>query len=52
MRFVPAQVHVRRGDRLVVELTNVDTTTHDLVIGQIEQRADRAREPRSNWTPA
>ncbi|MCC6498548.1 MAG: multicopper oxidase domain-containing protein [Propionibacteriaceae bacterium] len=34
MRFVPAQVHVRRGDRLVVRLTNTDTTTHDLVIGQ------------------
>ncbi len=33
MRFVPAQVHVRRGDRLVVELVNADTTTHDLVIG-------------------
>lgn len=34
MRFVPAVVHVRRGDRLVVELVNADTTTHDLVIGQ------------------
>ncbi|MFZ0530029.1 MAG: multicopper oxidase domain-containing protein [Propionicimonas sp.] len=34
MRFIPAQVHVRRGDRLVVELTNADSTTHDLMIGQ------------------
>ena len=34
MRFVPAQVHVRRGDRLIVALVNADTTTHDLVIGQ------------------
>jgi len=33
MRFVPAEVHLHRGDRLVVELTNGDTTTHDLVIG-------------------
>jgi len=34
MRFVPAQVHVHRGVQLVVELTNADTTTHDLMIGQ------------------
>lgn len=33
MRFSPAQVHVNRGDRLVVTLVNTDTTTHDLVIG-------------------
>ena len=33
MRFFPAEVHVARGDRLVVELTNGDTMTHDLVIG-------------------
>lgn len=33
MRFVPAEVHVARGDRLVVELTNGDAMTHDLVIG-------------------
>jgi nitrite reductase (NO-forming) len=33
MRFVPAQVHVNRGDQLVVDLVNDDTTTHDLVIG-------------------
>jgi len=33
MRFVPAEVHLHRGDRLVVKLTNGDTTTHDLVIG-------------------
>jgi nitrite reductase (NO-forming) len=33
MRFSPSQVHLNRGDRLVVELTNADTTTHDLVIG-------------------
>lgn len=39
MRFVPAEVHVNRGDQLVVELTNGDTTTHDLVIGD-------ARTPR------
>ncbi|MEN0072662.1 MAG: multicopper oxidase domain-containing protein, partial [Propionicimonas sp.] len=34
MRYVPAQVHLSRGDRLVVDLVNADTTTHDLVIGQ------------------
>lgn len=33
MHFSPAQVQVRRGDRLVVVLINADTTTHDLVIG-------------------
>lgn len=33
MRFSPAQVHVNRGDQLVVDLVNADTTTHDLVIG-------------------
>ena len=33
MRFVPSEVHLHRGDRLVVELTNDDTTTHDLVVG-------------------
>jgi nitrite reductase (NO-forming) len=33
MRFVPAQVHVHRGDQLIVDLVNADTTTHDLVIG-------------------
>ncbi len=33
MRFVPAEVHVKRGDRLVVHLTNGDTSTHDLAIG-------------------
>jgi nitrite reductase (NO-forming) len=39
MRFVPAEVHLNRGDQLVIELTNADTTTHDLVIGD-------ARTPR------
>lgn len=34
MAFEPSSVHVRRGDRLVVALTNADATTHDLVIGQ------------------
>ncbi|MGC3994843.1 MAG: multicopper oxidase domain-containing protein [Propionicimonas sp.] len=34
MRFTPAEVHVNSGDRLVVDLVNADTTTHDLVIGQ------------------
>ena len=33
MRFFPSEVHLHRGDRLVVELTNADTTTHDLVVG-------------------
>ncbi|MFT4108624.1 multicopper oxidase domain-containing protein, partial [Propionicimonas sp.] len=33
MRFSPAEVHLNSGDRLVVELVNADTTTHDLVIG-------------------
>ncbi len=39
MRFEPSVVHLARGDRLVVELVNTDTTTHDLVIGT-------ARSPR------
>ena len=34
MRFEPASVHVNLGDRLVVVLTNSDTTTHDLVLGE------------------
>ncbi|MEA5053914.1 MAG: multicopper oxidase domain-containing protein [Propionicimonas sp.] len=34
MTYVPSQVHVAAGDRLVVDLVNSDTTTHDLVIGQ------------------
>jgi nitrite reductase (NO-forming) len=33
MRYVPDQVSVAPGDRLVVELSNHGTTTHDLVIG-------------------
>lgn len=33
MRYFPSVVHLNRGDRLVVELVNADTTTHDLVIG-------------------
>jgi nitrite reductase (NO-forming) len=33
MHFFPSAVHLHRGDRLVVELTNADTTTHDLVVG-------------------
>ncbi len=33
MRFVPAEVSVPRGNRLVIELVNVDPkTTHDLVL--------------------
>ncbi len=33
MRYEPSSVHLARGDQLVVELVNADTTTHDLVIG-------------------
>ena len=33
MRYEPASVHLNRGDQLIVELVNADTTTHDLVIG-------------------
>ena len=33
MRYEPASVQLNRGDQLIVELTNADTTTHDLVIG-------------------
>mgnify|MGYP001297397942 FL=1 len=33
MRYEPASVHLNRGDQLIVELVNSDTTTHDLVIG-------------------
>ncbi len=33
MRYHPNQVSVAAGDRLVIELTNADTNTHDLVIG-------------------
>lgn len=33
MRYFPSEVSVKAGDRLVVDLTNDDTTTHDLVIG-------------------
>ncbi len=39
MRYVPSVVHLNTGDRLVVDLINADTTTHDLVIGS-------ARSPR------
>ncbi len=39
MRYTPSQVHLNAGDRLVVELVNGDTTTHDLVVGS-------ARSPR------
>ncbi len=39
MHYVPAEIHVNAGDRLVVNLVNQDTTTHDLVIGD-------ARTPR------
>jgi nitrite reductase (NO-forming) len=33
MHYEPSSVHLARGDQLVVELVNADTTTHDLVIG-------------------
>ncbi|MGC3953049.1 MAG: multicopper oxidase domain-containing protein [Propionicimonas sp.] len=33
MTYRPSSVQLARGDRLVVELVNADTTTHDLVIG-------------------
>ncbi|MCW5951537.1 MAG: multicopper oxidase domain-containing protein [Propionibacteriaceae bacterium] len=33
MRYEPASVHLARGDQLIIELVNADTTTHDLVIG-------------------
>ena len=39
MRYYPNRVSVAAGDWLVVELTNADTNTHDLVIGS-------ARTPR------
>jgi len=32
MRFTPATIDVPVGDRLVIELANVDTVTHDLVL--------------------
>ncbi|EPR77134.1 Multicopper oxidase [Leifsonia rubra CMS 76R] len=32
MRFTPDTIEVPAGDRLVIELTNVDTVTHDLVL--------------------
>lgn len=32
MRFVPARVEVPAGDRLVIEVTNVDDDVHDLVV--------------------
>ena len=34
MRYEPASVRLNRGDQLIVELLNADTTTHDLVIGE------------------
>ncbi len=39
MHYEPASVHIARGDQLIVELVNSDTTTHDLVIG--DARTDR-----------
>ena len=33
MKFTPSSVTVRAGDRLVLDLVNTDTTTHDVVIG-------------------
>ncbi|GAA1221585.1 multicopper oxidase domain-containing protein [Rhodoglobus aureus] len=32
MRFTPDTIEVPAGDRLVIELSNVDTVTHDLVL--------------------
>jgi len=32
MRFVPSRIDVPAGDRLVIELTNVDSDVHDLVL--------------------
>ena len=32
MRFSPAVVEVPAGDRLVIEVTNVDDHVHDLVV--------------------
>jgi nitrite reductase (NO-forming) len=33
MSYEPSSVRISRGDQLIVELVNSDTTTHDLVIG-------------------
>ncbi len=33
MKFTPSSVTVRAGDRLVLDLVNADSTTHDVVIG-------------------
>ncbi len=38
MHYHPDSVTVAPGDRLEVELTNADTTTHDLVIGAARSR--------------
>ncbi|WP_347955808.1 multicopper oxidase domain-containing protein [Gordonia aichiensis] len=32
MRFTPGRIEVPRGDRLIIELTNTGTQTHDLVL--------------------
>jgi nitrite reductase (NO-forming) len=32
MRFVPSRIEVPAGDRLVLEVTNTDSTVHDLVL--------------------
>ena len=38
MRYAPSEVHLNAGDRLVVDLINSDTTTHDLVIGSARSK--------------
>ncbi len=42
MIFTPSRIEVERGDRLIIELINEDTTTlHDLAVG--DQRTSRLR---------
>ena len=42
MRFIPSTIEVPAGDRLVIEVVNTDSTTHDLVL---ETGADSGRLP-------
>ncbi len=50
MAFTPSSVTVRAGDALVLDLVNTDSTTHDVVIGDVRSAGSvPAHAP--SWTP-
>ncbi|WP_448629828.1 cupredoxin domain-containing protein [Cellulomonas soli] len=51
MRFTPDRIEVPAGNRLVLQVTNTDTTVHDLVMasGATSGRLAPGSPPTSSW---